>query len=78
METEGGSQFLRLKKGRGYEKWAIKRGRVMQIYARDHVEVHPQKKKEVLHLVTFNLNLCDAAIAFIKSLKLPPLCDHIL
>ena len=50
----------------------------MQIYARDHVEVHPQKKKEVLYLVTFNLNLCDAAIAFIKSLKLPPLCDHIL
>ena len=24
---------------------------VMQIYARDHVEVHPQKKKEVLYLV---------------------------
>ena len=23
----------------------------MQIYARDHVEVHPQKKKEVLYLV---------------------------
>ena len=22
----------------------------MQIYARDHVEVHPQKKKEVLYL----------------------------
>ena len=22
----------------------------MQIYASDHVEVHPQKKKEVLHL----------------------------
>ena len=38
----------------------------MQIYARDHEEL------------TFNLNLCDAAIAFIKSLKLPPLCDHIL
>ena len=38
----------------------------MQIYARDHVEL------------TFNLNLCDAAITFIKSLKLPPLCDHIL
>ena len=38
----------------------------MQIYARDHVEL------------TFNLNHCDAAITFIKSLKLPPLCDHIL
>ena len=23
----------------------------MQIYARDHVEVHPQKKKEVLYLI---------------------------
>ena len=23
----------------------------MQMYARDHVEVHPQKKKEVLYLV---------------------------
>ena len=61
-----GHNFLRLRKGRGHEKWAIKRGRVMQIYARDHEEL------------TFNLNLCDAAIAFIKSLKLPPLCDHIL
>ena len=38
----------------------------MQIYALDHVEL------------TFNLNHCDAAITFIKSLKLPPLCDHIL
>ena len=26
-------------------------GRAMQIYARDHREVHPQKKKEVLYLV---------------------------
>ena len=23
----------------------------MQMYARDHIEVHPQKKKEVLYLV---------------------------
>ena len=23
----------------------------MQIYARDHVEVHPQKKKEVLYFI---------------------------
>ena len=42
---------MRLRKGRGHEKWAVKRGRVMQIYARDHAEVHPQKKKEVLYLV---------------------------
>ena len=26
-------------------------GGIMQIYAHDHVEVHPQKKKEVLYLV---------------------------
>ena len=26
-------------------------GTVMQMYVRDHVEVHPQKKKEVLYLV---------------------------
>ena len=44
VETEGGSQLLRLRKGRGHEKWAVKRGRVMQMYARDHIEVHPQKK----------------------------------
>ena len=43
--------FWDCRKGRGHEKWAVKRGRVMQIYARDHVEVHPQKKKEVLYLV---------------------------
>ena len=42
---------MRLRKGRGHENWAVKRGRVMQIYGRDHVEVHPQKKKEVLYLV---------------------------
>ena len=46
-----GHNFLRLRKGRGREKWAVKRGRVMQMYARDHIEVHPQKKKEVLYLV---------------------------
>ena len=40
-----GHNFLRLRKGRGHEKWVVKRGRVMQIYARDHVEAHPQKKK---------------------------------
>ena len=42
---------MRLRKGRGHEKWAVKRGRVMQIYARDDVEVRLQKKKEVLYLV---------------------------
>ena len=42
---------MRLRKERGHEKWAVKRGRVMQIYAHDHVEVHPQQKKEVLYLV---------------------------
>ena len=46
-----GHNFLRLRKGRGHEKWAVKRGRVMQICVRDHVEVHPQKKKEVLYFV---------------------------
>ena len=48
METEGGSQLFETQ---GHEKWAVKRGRVMQIYAHNHVEVHPQKKKEVLHLM---------------------------
>ena len=42
---------MRLREGRGHEKWAVKRGRVMQIYAHDHVDFHPQKKKEVLYLV---------------------------
>ena len=41
---------MRLRKGRGHEKWAVKRGRVMQIYACDHIEVHLKKKKEVLYL----------------------------
>ena len=41
VETEGGSQLLRLRKGRGHEKWAVKRGRVMQMYAR----VSPTQEK---------------------------------
>ena len=49
-KQRGGHNFLSHRKGRGHEKWAVKRGRVMQIYARAHVEVHPQKKKEVLYL----------------------------
>ena len=39
--------FRDRRKGRGHEKWAVKRGRVMQICVLDHVEAHPQKKKEV-------------------------------
>ena len=46
-----GHIFLSLRKGRDHEKCAVKRERVRQIYARDHVEVHPHKKKEVLYLV---------------------------
>ena len=46
-----GHNFLRLREWRGHEKWAVKRGRVMQIYSRDHVEVHPKKKKEALYLI---------------------------
>ena len=49
-KQRGGHNFLSLRKGRGHEKWAVERRRVMQIYARDHLEVHPQKKKEVLYL----------------------------
>ena len=51
METEGGSQLFETQKREGHKKWAVRRRRLMQIYARDHVEVHPQKKKEVLYLV---------------------------
>ena len=52
LETEGGSQlFDTAEKGGVVKKWAVKRGRVMQICVRDHVEVHPQKKKEVLYFV---------------------------
>ena len=52
VETKGGSQLFKTqKRGGGHEKWAVKRGRVMQMYARDHIEVHPQKKNEVLYLV---------------------------
>ena len=51
METEGGSQLFETAEGRGHEKWAVKRGRVMQICVRVHVEVHPQKRKEVLYFV---------------------------
>ena len=46
---------MRLEEWRGHDKWAVKRGRVMQIYACGHVEVNPKKKKEVLYLVKKNL-----------------------
>ena len=53
METEGGSQLFETAEKGGHEKWADKRGRVTQICVRDrdHLEVHPQKKKEVLYFV---------------------------
>ena len=38
-----------------HEKWAVKRGRVMQIYVRVHEEVHPKKEKEVLYFVKKSL-----------------------
>ena len=41
-----GHDFLRLRKGRGHEKWAVKRGRVMQMYASDHAEVHHRRKRK--------------------------------
>ena len=43
--------FWDCRKGRGHKKWAVKRGRVMQISVRDHIEVHPQKKKEILNIL---------------------------
>ena len=49
MEPEGGSQRFETQKREGHKKWAVKRARVVQIYARDHAEV--QKKKEVLYSV---------------------------
>ena len=53
METEGGSQLFETQKREGHKKWAVKRTRVVQIYARDRAEV--QKKKEVLYSVKKNL-----------------------
>ena len=38
--------FWACRKGRGHQKWAVKRARVMQMCVRDDVEVHPQKKKK--------------------------------
>ena len=49
MKTGGGSQLS--EKGGVIKNGPLKGGRVMQIFARDHVEVHPQKKKKVLYLV---------------------------
>ena len=55
METEGGSQLFETQKREGHKKWAVKRARVVQIYARDHAEV--QKKKGVLYSVKKKKNL---------------------
>ena len=53
VETEGGSQLFETQKKNGLLKG---RGRVMQIYAHDHIiEVHSQKKKEVLYWEKNNL-----------------------
>ena len=43
--NRGSQLFDTAEKGGVVKKW------VMQIYVRDHVEVHPQKKKEVLYFV---------------------------
>ena len=52
METEGGSQlFETAEKGGVMKKGPLKGGGVMQICVRDHLDVHPQKKKEVLYFV---------------------------
>ena len=40
---------------RGHEKWAINRGKVMQICVHDHVKAHPQKIKEVFYFVKKNV-----------------------
>ena len=46
--------FLRLQKREGSWKLGRLKGRVMQIYAHDHVEVYPEKKKEVLYSVKWS------------------------
>ena len=68
---------MRLRKGRGLEKWAIERGRVMQICARDHVEVHPQKKKEVLYLVKKNLGEIEELSNQLSESESDSPCCHI-
>ena len=52
METEGGSQlFETAQKGGVMKNGPLKGEGCMQICVRDHVEVHPQKKIEVLYFV---------------------------
>ena len=52
METEGGSQlFETAEKGGVMKNGPLKGEGVMQICFSDHLEVHPQKKKEVLYCV---------------------------
>ena len=50
METEGESQLFETAQKGGVIKNGPLKG-VMQICVRDHVEVHPQNKKEVLYFV---------------------------
>ena len=41
----------------------------MQIYARDHAEVHPQKKKEVLYSVKKNLGEIEESSDQLSALQ---------
>ena len=73
-----GHNFLRLRKGRGHEKWVVKRGRVMQMYALDHVEAHPQKKKEVLYLVKKKGKKKNNETLWIETVKYYTLFSHMV
>ena len=66
METEGGHNFLSLRKGRGHEKWAVKMGRVMQIYVSDHVMV--------MHLMVKVMHLYSAFLCGYIQIRFTTLC----
>ena len=51
METEGGSQLFETAEEGGIMKNGPLKGGGSCKCVRDHVEVHPQKKKEVLYFV---------------------------
>ena len=51
METEGGSQLFETAEKGGVMKNGPLKGGGSCKCVRDHVEVHPQKKKEVLYFV---------------------------
>ena len=55
METEGGSQLFETAEKGGVMKNGPLKGGGSCKCVRDHVEVHPQKKKEVLYSVKKNL-----------------------